>query len=351
MGLQTQNYDVAIIGGGAAGLSAAQALGRARRSVVVIDAGEPRNAPAAAMHNFLSRDGMSPMELLAEGRAELVKYGVEVINTIALDSRRNGSGFTISLGNGSEVSARRLILATGVKDQLPDIPGLAERWGNDVLHCPYCHGWEVKDLRLGVLDSAMAMHQAPMFTQWSRHVTLFKDPNKVLAAEDLERLEALGVEVVEAEVAAVFGEEGSVRGVELSDGTQREIDALVIMPNFDVDVSCVKSLGLVPEEHVSGIGRHIPVDDGGQTEVPGLWLAGNVANPMAQVITAAADGLGTGLRVNGDLMQEEFARKVAELRMKNAAAQGGSAPANQLPQSPKSRGSGERPEVGLARGR
>lgn len=329
MEMQTKNYDVAIIGGGAAGLSAAQALGRSRRSVVVIDAGEPRNAPAAAMHNFLSRDGMNPLELLKEGRAELVKYGVEVINTRALDSRRSDSGFTITLGNGTEVSARRLILATGLKDQLPNIAGLAEHWGNDVLHCPYCHGWEVKDLRLGVLDSAMAMHQAPMFTQWSKHVTLFKGPNKVLGAEELEQLEALGVEVVEAVVTAVLGEEGSVRGVELSDGTQREIDALVIMPNFDVDVSCVKSLGLVTQEHVSGIGRHIPVDDGGQTEVPGLWLAGNVANPMAQVIVAAADGLGMGLRVNADLMQEEFAHKVAKLRMKKAAVQGaGPATAN-----------------------
>jgi thioredoxin reductase len=319
MEMQTKKYDVAIIGGGAAGLSAAQALGRSRRSVVVIDAGEPRNAPAAAMHNFLSRDGMNPLELLKEGRGELVKYGVEVIKTRALDSRHSDAGFTITLGNGTEVSARRLILATGLKDQLPDIAGLAENWGNDVLHCPYCHGWEVKDLRLGVVDSAMAMHQSQMFTQWSNNVTLFKDPNKVLAAEELEQLEALGVEVVEAVVTAVLGEAGSVQGVELSDGTQREIDALVIMPNFDVDVSCVKSLGLVTQEHVSGLGRHVPVDDGGQTEVPGLWLAGNVANPMAQVIMAAADGLGMGLRVNADLMQEEFARKVAELRMKKAA--------------------------------
>ncbi|MFJ6416558.1 NAD(P)/FAD-dependent oxidoreductase [Paeniglutamicibacter sp. NPDC091659] len=318
METQAKIYDVAIIGGGAAGLSAAQALGRARRSVVVIDAGEPRNAPAAAMHNFLSRDGMNPLELLEVGRAELVKYGVEVINTRALDTLRNEAGFTISLGNATEVSARRLILATGLKDQLPDIPGLAEHWGNDVLHCPYCHGWEVKDLRLGVIDSAMAMHQAPMFTQWSKRVTLFKGPNKVLAAEELEQLEALGVEVVESVVTTVLGEAGSVRGVELSDGTQREIDALVVMPNFDVDVSCVKSLGLVTQEHVSGIGRHVPVDDGGQTEVPGLWLAGNVANPMAQVIMAAADGLGMGLRVNADLMKEDFDHAVAELRMKKA---------------------------------
>ncbi|RNE49803.1 NAD(P)/FAD-dependent oxidoreductase [Corynebacterium alimapuense] len=315
MEMQETVYDVAIIGGGAAGLSAAQALGRSRRAVVVIDAGEPRNAPAAAMHNFLSRDGMNPLELLEVGRAELVKYGVEVIRTRALDSRRSAAGFTITLGNDTEVSARRLILATGLKDQLPDIPGLAKHWGNDVLHCPFCHGWEVKDLRLGVIDSAMAMHQAQLFTQWSKNVTLFKDPNKVLSAQEREQLEALGVRVIEAVVTEVLSEDGFVQGVELSDGTQCEVDALVILPNFDVDVSCVKSLGLVAQEHASGIGRYVPVDDGGQTEISGLWLAGNIVNPMAQVIMAAADGLGVGTRVNADLMQEELAHKLSQLRL------------------------------------
>ena len=271
------------------------------------------------MHNFLSRDGMNPLELLKAGRAELVKYGVEVVKARALDSRRSDLGFTVTLDNGMDVSARRLILASGLRDQLPNIAGLAQHWGRDVLHCPYCHGWEVKDQRLGVVDSAMAMHQAPMFTQWSKQVTLFKDPHKVLTAEESEQLEALGVEVVEASVTAVLGEPGSLHGVELSDGTQRGLDALVVMPNFDVDVSCVKSLGLVTQEHVSGIGRHVSADELGQSTVPGLWLAGNVANPMAQVIMAAADGLGVGAKVNADLMQEEFAQKVEQLRQEKAA--------------------------------
>lgn len=309
-----KHYDVAIIGGGAAGLSAAQALGRSKRSVIVIDAGEPRNAPATAMHNFLSRDGLGPLELLKKGRAELLQYGVEVLNTHALDTRRSDAGFIVTLGNRTEILARRLILATGLKDQLPAIPGLAEHWGNDVLHCPYCHGWEVRDARLGVFDSAMATHQATMFTQWSKDITLFKDPDKVLSAEDSEQLEALGVRIVEATVTAVHGEAGSMQGVQLSDGTQHEIDALVIMPEFDVDLSCVGSLGLVPQEHASGLGRYIPVDDANQTEVPGLWLAGSIANPMAQVIMAAADGLGVAMRVNADLIQEECSHAVTKLR-------------------------------------
>lgn len=315
-----KNYDVAIIGGGAAGLSAAQTLGRSRRSVVVIDAGEPRNAPADAMHNFLSRDGMNPLELLEQGRAELLKYGVEIIDGPALDARREALGFTVTLGDGTKITARRLILATGLKDQLPEIPGLAEHWGNDVLHCPFCHGWEVMDLRLGVIDSPMAVHQATMFTQWSKDVTLFKDPAKVLGIEELEQLEALGVNIVDATVIAVLGEAGSVRGVDLSDGTHREIDALVIMPAFDVDLSCVGSLDLTPQEHASGLGRYVPVSEGNQTEVPGLWLAGSIVNPMAQVIMAAADGVGVGMRVNGDLMLQDFAHAVTELRAQKASA-------------------------------
>lgn len=161
METRAKNFDVAIIGGGAAGLSAAQALGRARRSVVVIEAGEPRNAPAAAVHNFPSRDGMGPLGLPKAGRAEPVRYGVEMVNARALDSRRSNAGFTVTLGNGTEVSGRRLILATGLKDKLPNIAGLADHWGKDVLHCLYCRGWEVKDQRFGVIDSAVAMHQAP----------------------------------------------------------------------------------------------------------------------------------------------------------------------------------------------
>lgn len=266
------------------------------------------------MHNFLSRDGMNPLDLLKEGRAELEKYGVEIVRTHAKGALRTEAGFAVALENSTEIQARRLILATGLKDRLPDIPGLAEHWGGDVLHCPFCHGWEVKDQRLGIIDSAMAVHQATMFTQWSTSITLFKDPAKVLGAEELELLEALGVVIVEATVTAVHSEADSVRGVELSDGTRRELDALIIMPEFDVDLSGLEPLGLEPQEHPSGLGRFVPIDDANQTQVHGLWLAGSIANPMAQVMMAAADGLGVGMRVNGDLMQEEFADAVAELR-------------------------------------
>ena len=157
-----------------------------------------------------------------------------------------------------------------------------------------------------------------MFTQWSKHVTLFKDSERVFSPDEAELLEALGIEVVDAQVTKVLGADGSITGVELTDGTVRAIDALVIMPKTDVDVSCVRSLGVKTQDHFSGIGKYVAVDDAGQTEIPGIWGAGNVTNPMAQVIVAAAEGMGVGARVNADLMQEEFDLAVARLRATKA---------------------------------
>ncbi|GAA1499082.1 NAD(P)/FAD-dependent oxidoreductase [Paeniglutamicibacter kerguelensis] len=316
---QAKTYDVVIIGGGAAGLSAAQALGRARRSVLVVDAGEPRNAPADAMHNYLSRDGMNPLELLAAGRAELAKYGVDIVADRATDSFRTETGFTVSLARNPQVSARRIILAGGLKDLLPEIDGLAEHWGNDVLHCPYCHGWEVKDQHIGIVDSAFSVHQALMFTQWSKNITLFRAPDRELGSEDLEQLEARGVGIIEADIAAVRGSAGSIQGVELSDGTVYPLDALVIMPGVEVDLSGVASLGLTASEHPMGVGQFVEADAMGQSGVPGVWVAGSLADPKQQVIMAAASGLGVGAAVNADLTREETERDVAELRLQRAA--------------------------------
>src|SRR5689334_7525980 len=169
--MNTHTYDVIIVGGGAAGLSAALVLGRARRRVLVIDAGAPRNAPASHMQGFLSRDGMPPSELLAAGRAEVHAYGVELlkdrIETIA-------PGFELRTGGGRAIRARRVLLATGARDELPDIPGVQDRWGKDFLHCPYCHGWEVRDQPLGILGTnAGSVQHALLVRQWSGDVIFF----------------------------------------------------------------------------------------------------------------------------------------------------------------------------------
>src|SRR3954469_9324678 len=174
-GQDLAKYDVVVVGGGAAGLSGALTLGRARRSVLVVDAGEPRNSPASGVHGFLTRDGTSAAALLRAGWAEVRRYGVRV-----LDGRVDSAfpvdrgGFAVGLEDGRRVGARRLLVTTGLVDELPDVPGLRERWGRDVLHCPYCHGWEVRDRAVGVLACGpMAVHQVLLFRQLSADVPLF----------------------------------------------------------------------------------------------------------------------------------------------------------------------------------
>src|SRR5690348_15863599 len=163
--MESESYDVVVVGGGGAGLSAALVLGRARRRVAVIDNGTRRNAPAAHKHDYLSRDGMSPADLLAKGRAEAAAYGVEFVTGSVLSVE---AGFSVALGDGTALEARQLLIATGAKDEFPAIPGLRERWGKEFLHCPYCHGWEVQDQPLGVLGtSSDSVEHAHLIRQWS----------------------------------------------------------------------------------------------------------------------------------------------------------------------------------------
>ena len=166
--------DMVVVGGGAAGLSAALTLARARRRVTVVDAGEPRNAPAEGVHGVLALDGLRPSEFLARGREEVAGYHGELVEGEVVGTDTAEHGFDVSLGDGAVLPTRTLLLAIGVSDELPDIPGVREQWGHGVLHCPYCHGWEVRDQRIGVLASGpTSAHQATLFHQWSRDITYF----------------------------------------------------------------------------------------------------------------------------------------------------------------------------------
>ena len=209
-------YDVVVIGGGAAGLSAGLVLARARRTVAVVDAGAPRNAPAAHMQGFLSRDGLPPQDLLALGRDEVTAYGGTLIDgSVAAATRCADSGFEVRLDNGSVLTARRLLVATGLHDVLPDIPGVRERWGRDLLHCPYCHGYEVRDQPLGVLGgTAEAVQHAQLIRQWSSDVVLFPHTD-ALTAQQREQLAAREIGVVEGTVQRLVVEDDQLTGVEL----------------------------------------------------------------------------------------------------------------------------------------
>ncbi|MFJ2031163.1 methyltransferase domain-containing protein [Streptosporangium sp. NPDC087985] len=316
-----EKYDVVVVGGGAAGLSGALALSRARRSVLVVDAGAPRNAPAGHVHNYLGREGTPPGELLAAGRAEVTGYGGEIVTgtvTSAHPLDEGEGGFRVLLADGRTVRARRLLVTTGLVDELPDVPGLAERWGRDVLHCPYCHGWEVRDQAIGILaDSPLAAHQALLFRQWSARVTLFLHTASKPTDEEYEQLVARGVTLVEGEVTAVETTDDRLSGIRMRSGRLVPCQAVVVAPRFTARADVLASLGLEPTPQLVGdhvIGSHVPADPTGATSVAGVWVAGNVADLRAQVIVAAASALNTAAAINTDLIAEDTRHAVAAHR-------------------------------------
>jgi len=302
----TEQYEVIVVGGGAAGLSAALVLGRARRRTLVVDAGEPRNAPAAHMHGFLTRDGMPPTEFLAIGREEIARYGVELVRDRAVDVTK-GEEFTVVLAGGRTMRARRLVIATGLRDELPAVPGVAERFGRDVLHCPYCHGWEVRDRAFGVLATTpLSVHQALMVSQWSKDVTLFLHTvaESELADDDLRRLAAAGVKVVPGEVAELVVEDDRLTGVRLADGTAHAREVLFVAPRAVPQTGLLERLGAELQE--TPFGAYPVIDPTGLTSVPGVWAAGNAMGFSEQVVNAAAGGYRAGATINGDLLMTDL---------------------------------------------
>ncbi|MFF8972714.1 NAD(P)/FAD-dependent oxidoreductase [Streptomyces sp. NPDC014995] len=308
----TDRYEVIVIGGGAAGLSAALVLGRARRRTLVVDAGEPRNAPAAHMQGYLSRDGMPPAEFLAVGRAEIARYGVELVRDRAVDATK-GEDFAVRLaggtpsGGGRTVHARQLVVATGLRDELPPVEGLAARFGRDVVHCPYCHGWEVRDQAFGVLaTSPLSVHQALMVTQWSKDVTFFLHTvaEEELSDEDLRRLAAAGVDVVPGEVAGVVVEDDRITGVRLTDGTVHARETLFVAPRAVPRTDLLRRLGAEMDE--TPFGTYPVVDARGLTTVPGLWAAGNASGFAEQVINSASRGYRAGAAINAELLMSDL---------------------------------------------
>ncbi|WP_333768891.1 NAD(P)/FAD-dependent oxidoreductase [Streptomyces sp. IBSBF 2435] len=318
-------YEVVVVGGGAAGLAGASTLARARRSVLVIDAGHPRNAPAAGVHTYLAREGTPPADLLAAGRAEVAGYGGGIRpGTVASAERRPEGDFRVTLADGAAVLADRLLVTTGLTDDLPAVPGLADGWGRDVLHCPYCHGWEVRDRAVGILGTGpFAVHQALLWRQWSDRITLFLHTAPEPDAEAYEQLAARGIAVVGGEVARLVADGGRLTGVELAGGRRIPCDAVAVAPRFTANSGVLEGLGLEAEEQEMGghvMGTRIPADPVGATAVPGVWVAGNVASLAEQVIGAAAAGVRAGAAINADLVAADTRRAVAAARTARTGA-------------------------------
>jgi thioredoxin reductase/SAM-dependent methyltransferase len=304
-----RHCDVAVIGGSAAGLAAALQLGRQRRSVIVVDAGEPRNAPAAHMHSYLGREGLPPSELIAIGREEVRSYGGEVVAGRAVSVTRTDEGrFRVELAGGHAILARRVLAATGLVDDLPAIEGLAQHWGGDVIHCPFCHGFEVRDRRIvQIVTHRMGLHPSGLFRQLTARLVIVLHEPVDVDGEELDALEAGGVEVVRERVARIVtGADGHVAAVELADGRRIEADAVAVGPRYTVRAEPFAALGLRPSPHPSGLGDYVETDETGATAVPGLYAAGNVADPSQQVLQAAANGSRVGAMISFSLAHDDI---------------------------------------------
>lgn len=305
------SLDVIIAGGGPAGLAAALILGRSRRRVLVVDAGSPRNRFAKHMHGVLGHEGLAPHDLLTRGRGEAEGYGVEFVSGAVHGVKRDKGYLNIVTADGAVRSARALIVATGLTDELPAIPGLVERWGSTVLHCPYCHGWEVRDRQLGVImTSPLGLHQAELIRQWSDRLTVFTAGLGVLAPENERRLRARGIVLEPAPVREILGPGTTITAVRLDDGRELPVDAIfttgVPRPHDDF----LAPLSLARSE--SAFGSFLAVDFTGKTSDDRIWAVGNVVNPAANVPMSIGAGTFAGGAVNAALVGLDFTAAMEE---------------------------------------
>jgi thioredoxin reductase len=314
-------YDVIIVGGGAAGLSGALVLGRARRRVAVVDSGQPRNAPASHMQGFLGADGLPPSELLARGRSEVAGYGVDqIVGTVTELERCSEASststrrFRIYVGGGETLEARAVLVTTGLVDKVPDVPGVRERWGRDLLHCPYCHGYEVRDQPVGVLAGepatvAESLAHVHIIRQWSGDVVFFANGSTLTAAQR-EQLVARAIGIVDEPVVSLAVDDDHLCGVVVTGGRVVPRTAVFVRPQFVPNDTLLVNLGCAVRDN-----GWVQVDPTGATSVPGIWAAGNATNPRAQVITAAGEGSAAAIAINNSLVDEDLPLAVTHFRL------------------------------------
>jgi thioredoxin reductase len=297
------SYDVAVVGGGPAGLSAALLLGRCRFRVVVVDAGRPRNRAAQEIHGYLGRDGTPPGELLRAGRRELRRYGVELRDGEVTAAARRGRGFALTLAGGRRLRCRRLLVATGVEDPLPDVPGLAELYGTSVFHCPFCDGWEVRDQPLALYGrGGGAARFALKLTRWSADLVLLTDGPARLRAADRAALAAAGVTVRTMRIAALEAAGGKLARVRFKGGDGLPRAALFFASRPRQTCELLAKLGVRFTAH--GMVR---ADRKQDTGVPGLYVAGDAGRDVQLAVVAAAEGVKAAVAIHGDLDAERIA--------------------------------------------
>lgn len=293
--------DVIIVGGSFAGFSAAMQLARGQREVIVIDAGEPRNRFADASHGFFCLDGLSPGEIRRRAAEQLSNYSTaRVIGGRASSTSQEGDGFSVTLETGETYTAAKLILATGLRDELPKTPGVAERWGKTVIHCPYCHGFELRNRKLGVMATGpLSTHQAAIIPDWGP-TTYFTQGEFMPDDEQAALLASRGVAIENSAIVEILGQAPSITGVRLADGRIVELEGLYIGPKARMASTLAEQLGCELEE--GPMGPAVKVDDFKRTSVAGVFAAGDISNKMHNATFASASGVMAGIAAHRALM-------------------------------------------------
>ena len=300
----SSSFDAIVVGGGPAGLSAALTLGRARRRVLLAAYGPTRNARAEAAHNVFTRDGTPPEELVRIGRAQLDPYDVTIREEQAADAERAGGGFTVTFAGGGRAEARGIVLATGVRDALPEVPGFDDLWGTGVFHCPYCHGWEVAGRPLAIYARGeAALHLAQLIRGWTDDLVLFTDGPSGLSPSDRARIERNGIVVREERVERLVGSSGHLKSIVLEGGEIVPRDGLFVSPKQELRSDLAQRLGCP----LSSEGR-VEARIAGRTPVPGVFVAGDAGPGWQSVVSAMASGMLAGAMLNHDLLEAEFDR-------------------------------------------
>lgn len=300
---ENKDFDVIIVGGSYSGLAAGMALGRALRKVLIIDSGKPCNQQTPHSHNFITQDGKTPREIATLARQQVAKYDtVTFFDGLATTGKKTENGFSIQTASGETFGAKKLIFATGVTDVMPDIPGYAACWGISVIHCPYCHGYEVKNERTGILGNGeYGFEFSALISNWTKDLTLFTNGPSTLTAEQTAKIKSHRIEIVESEIEKLEHVQGHLEKIIFKDGTTTHLKALYARPAFKQHCTIPEGLGCELTED-----GYVKIDAFQKTTIPGIFACGDNATRMRSVANAVAMGTAAGAMLNREIIFEAF---------------------------------------------